>query len=86
MFLYLVFINIFTFVLFGTDKFRAEKGQWRISEKMLLSSAFLGGAAGACLGMKIFHHKTRKPRFKIGIPILLMLQIVLLALCYENFL
>ncbi|MCD8346262.1 MAG: DUF1294 domain-containing protein [Oscillospiraceae bacterium] len=57
--LYLVFMSFVTFVMYGVDKRKAKKGQWRISEKTLLISGFVGGAAGALIGMKLFRHKTR---------------------------
>ncbi len=73
--LYLVLINIITFALYAIDKFNAKIEAWRISERMLISFAIVGGAVGALLAMLICRHKTRKPKFKIGIPIILILQI-----------
>ena len=56
-------INIWTFMLFGLDKIRAEEGSWRISEGALLAWAFFGGSVGAYAGRAIFRHKTRKQPF-----------------------
>jgi uncharacterized membrane protein YsdA (DUF1294 family) len=56
-------INIWTFMLFGIDKIRAEEGAWRVSESTLLSWAFFGGSIGAYVGRAIFRHKTRKEPF-----------------------
>ena len=78
---YLIFINLFSFFLFGWDKRCAMKGRWRISEAALLLSAVLGGALGAMLGMKEFHHKTRHRKFRILVPLLLFVQIFFL-LCF----
>lgn len=75
-----VLLNLFTFFLFGLDKRRAVCGKWRVSEKTLLIFCALFGAAGGWTGMKLFHHKTRKPRFRFGVPALLLLQTVLIAL------
>lgn len=58
--IYLLFINVIAFFIYGIDKRRARKGQWRISENTLLGVAFLGGSVGALFGMSVFHHKTRK--------------------------
>ena len=77
---YLLAVNIITFLLFGIDKRRAVKEKWRVSEKCLLVCALLGGSIGAIYGMKAFHHKTQKPKFKFGVPIFLVLHIIL-ALC-----
>jgi uncharacterized membrane protein YsdA (DUF1294 family) len=56
-------VNVWTFMLFGLDKIRAEEGSWRISESTLLVWAFYGGTMGAYAGRAIFRHKTRKQPF-----------------------
>lgn len=79
---YLAAVNIITFIMFGADKARAVKGKWRISEAALILAALLGGSIGALAGMKIFNHKTRHRKFTVVIPVILVLQIVLMALYY----
>lgn len=76
--IYLVIINAVTFLVYGSDKHKAIKNKWRIPEKSLLLLALVGGSAGAVLGMQVFRHKTKKPLFKYGVPIILMLHIGLL--------
>jgi uncharacterized membrane protein YsdA (DUF1294 family) len=56
-------VNLWTFMLFGFDKIRAEAGSWRVSEGTLLAWAFLGGTIGAYAGRALFRHKTRKQPF-----------------------
>ena len=73
---YLLLINIAAFALFGADKKKARRGDWRISEKALFLSAVLGGSLGALIGMRLFHHKTKHWYFVIGIPAILVLQII----------
>lgn len=68
-------MNIITFFAYGNDKKRARQNRWRISEKVLMTLALLGGSAGAFLGMQVFHHKTKKPLFKIGVPCILIIHI-----------
>ena len=75
--IYIIFINIFTFCLYGIDKQKARKGKWRISEAMLLSVALLGGSLGAILAMKVFHHKTKHWKFKILVPLFLLIHMIL---------
>lgn len=75
---YLILINIITFIAFGLDKQRARRNKWRISEAALLMLAVLGGSLGAEIGMYGFHHKTRHPRFFLGVPAILLLQICLI--------
>ena len=67
---------IISFILFAVDKKKAINGQWRIQEKVLLGTSFLGGAAGGLLAMHLFHHKTQKPYFSIGVPAMLVLQVI----------
>lgn len=82
--LYLLAINIAAFSAFGADKRRARREAWRIPEKTLFLLSLLGGSAGALLGMRVFHHKTRKWYFRFGIPLLLFLQIAALC-CFTAF-
>lgn len=72
--IYLIIINIITFITYGVDKNKARKGAWRIPEKTLIGLAIAGGSIGALAGMGFFHHKTRKPLFKIGIPMILIIE------------
>ena len=74
--LYLLAVNITAFALFGADKRKARRNAWRISEKALFLSAVLGGSLGALIGMRVFHHKTKHWYFVIGIPAILVLQII----------
>lgn len=74
---YLVIVNILAFIMYGLDKQKAVKKQWRIPEVQLLGIAAIGGSIGAILGMQFFHHKTRKWKFKIGVPVFLALQLIL---------
>jgi len=73
---YLVIVNILAFILYGLDKQKAVRKQWRIPEVQLLGIAVIGGSIGALLGMQFFHHKTRKWKFKIGVPVFLALQLI----------
>ena len=79
-FLYLAVMNFTAVCVYGTDKKRAIRNQWRISEKTLLMLAVIGGGPGALLGMKVFHHKTKKPKFYLGIPVILILEVLAAAL------
>ena len=76
---YLIVINIVTFVVYGIDKLKAKQGSWRISEATLLIFAVIGGSIGASLGMKIWHHKTMHKKFKYGLPLILIIQIILIG-------
>ena len=75
--IYLLSINVITFLAMGFDKYKAKKGHWRTPEKTLLTLVFLGGGFGGIAGMRYFKHKTKKPRFYIGFPMILSLEIIL---------
>ena len=76
---YLIVINIVTFLVYGIDKWKAKQGSWRISEATLLILAAIGGSIGALLGMKIWHHKTMHKKFKYGLPLIFIIQILLIG-------
>lgn len=83
---WLILVNLAAFILYGMDKSYAKKGARRIPEKTLLLWAFLGGSIGAFLGMKVFHHKTLKPKFAITVPLLMVLELVICGFClYQNY-
>ncbi len=77
--LYLLVVNLAAFALMGMDKRRAKREQWRIPERTLFLAALLGGSAGAILGMRAFHHKTKHLYFRLGMPAILALQLALAA-------
>lgn len=82
-FVYIAFLavmNITAFFLYGADKSKAKKNQWRIKETTLLSIGFFGGAAGALSGMKHFRHKTKHNYFWAVNIIGIVWQISLLIL------
>lgn len=81
---YLIIINVIAFCVFGIDKNKAKRKQWRIPEATLIGLAVLGGSAGALLGMRLFHHKTKKPKFFIGVPVIIAIQIALIGFCYHH--
>ena len=74
---YLLLINAIGFVIMLSDKRKAGAKVWRIPEATLLMVAALGGSIGCLLGMRLFHHKTKNPRFSTGIPLILALQLLL---------
>ncbi len=74
--LYLFVINIIGFLAMGIDKFKAQKGWWRIPEATLMTLCLLGGGIGTITGMYTFRHKTKKMKFTIGMPTILIAEIV----------
>ena len=72
----LILWNLIVFFLYGLDKRKAKMNKYRISEKVLILISFLFGAVGAVLGMNFFRHKTKHVKFKILIPVSLLLNCV----------
>ena len=75
--IYLLIINVVTFFVYGIDKYKAKRAKWRISEATLLLLAAIGGSIGAWFGMKVWHHKTMHKKFKYGVPVIFILQVIL---------
>ncbi len=73
---YLLIINAVGFLLMLADKYKARKKRWRIPEATLMGVAAIGGSVGSLIGMYAVRHKTRHLKFTVGIPIILVLQIV----------
>jgi len=73
--IYFLIINVVSFAAYGIDKSKAKNGEWRIPEATLLLMGFIGGAIGSFAGMKIFHHKTKKAKFRILVPVFMVLNV-----------
>ncbi len=76
---YLLLINAAGWLFMLADKRKARKNHWRIPERTLIGIAAIGGSFGILLGMYTFRHKTKHPKFTLGVPILLGVQIVIAA-------
>lgn len=83
---YLLIINAVGFLLMLADKRKARKNRWRIPEATLMTVAAVGGSLGCMIGMRLFRHKTRHPKFFIGLPVILAVQVIALFLAWDTFL
>lgn len=75
---YILIVNILGYFLMFLDKQKAKKHKWRIPENTLMLVAIIGGSIGSIIGMQTFRHKIKHIKFKFGIPIILVLQVILL--------
>ena len=75
--IYLIVINILGFLVMGLDKHKAKMAERRIPENTLFMFTILGGGVGTIAGMYVFHHKTKKMKFKVGMPLILILEILI---------
>ena len=76
--IYLIVINIITFIIFGLDKYYAIKGRFRINEATLFCLCIIGGSFLGYIGMKVFRHKTKKTYFRIGVPLIMIIEAILI--------
>ncbi len=83
--IYFLIINLIGFLSMGIDKLKAKKDWWRIPEGTLLMIAILGGGIGSILGMYTFRHKTKKMKFTVGMPTILISEIALIIYCFIKF-
>lgn len=81
----LLLINAAGLLVMLADKKKARKNLWRIPEATLLTMAALGGSIGILAGMYLFHHKTRKPQFFIGVPLILSAQLIAVFFLLRHF-
>lgn len=77
---YLLIVNIVGIVICAIDKRRAIKHAWRIPEKRILMIAAVGGSIGVLIGMHRFRHKTQHLKFTVGVPAILICQIIIVGL------
>lgn len=75
----LLAVNMVAFLAFGIDKWKAKRHRWRIPESTLILLAAVGGSIGAYLGMQAFHHKTQHRKFTWGVPAIIAVQLVVVA-------
>lgn len=83
--IFLAGMSLIAFIFYGIDKSKAKHNRWRIKEATLLLLGFCGGAAGALLGMHLFHHKTRKWYFHAVNLLGLAWQAAAFLLPWQNF-
>jgi uncharacterized membrane protein YsdA (DUF1294 family) len=77
--LYLIAINVIGFIAMGVDKRKAKRMEWRIPEKTLFLITLFGGGVGTIAGMYTFRHKTKKLKFTVGMPVIILSEIFIIA-------
>ena len=83
--IYLIIINLIGFAVMFIDKYKAKRGKWRIPENTIFMITAIGGGIGTIVGMYKFRHKTKKPRFYIGFPAILVSEIVIAIYLIINY-
>lgn len=77
---YLALVSTVGIVLMIYDKIAAKKlRKHRVPEAMLMTVGILYGAPAMYIVMQLIRHKTRKPKFSVGFPIIIILQIAAAA-------
>lgn len=77
--IYYILINVLAILIYYVDKRKAIASAWRIPEKTLILIAALGGGYGAYFAMKVFHHKTKKLKFRVLVPLCAVAHIVVIC-------
>ena len=77
-------INLAVLLLYGLDNWKAKNHRWRVSEAALMMAAVFG-VFGAYGGMHLFHHKTQKPKFYIGVPVIFVVELILFVVFAVTF-
>ncbi|MEA4848303.1 MAG: DUF1294 domain-containing protein [Clostridiaceae bacterium] len=77
--IYLIIVNIAAFAIMGTDKYKAQRNKWRVSETSIFILGLIGGGTGIFLGMRFFRHKTKHLKFTLGIPVIVIINIIMLG-------
>ena len=80
--IWLIFINIITYIIYAIDKYKSMHHKWRIGESTLILLAVIGGSVGALLAMYTVRHKTKHNKFRIGVPVILAVQIIVVCVVY----
>ena len=83
--IYVLVINLIAFLAMGLDKWKAKRDAWRIPEQTLMSLVLLGGGIGGIVGMYTFRHKTKKARFFVGFPVILIVEIAIVIYVLVNY-
>ncbi len=83
--IYLAVISLAAVIMTISDKHRARKHRWRISEFTLLLVSALGGSVAMLLTMLLIHHKTRHLKFMLGIPLIIVAQVALALVLWRVF-
>lgn len=78
--IYFLVANLVGFLSMGIDKFKAKRGYWRIPEGTLIMITVLGGGIGTLIGMYTFRHKTKKLKFTVGIPTILITEVIIIIM------
>lgn len=78
--IYLIFINLTAVIVTSYDKYCAAHNKWRVKESTLLLISALGGSIFMYITMRIIRHKTKKLKFMLGIPLIIILQFLILFL------
>lgn len=82
--IYLILMNMIGLFLMGLDKGKAKRHAWRIPERTLFLASLLGGSIGTWAGMYLFRHKTKHWYFVVGMPAILVVQIIAAILIWNQ--
>ena len=77
LFIYLIAISIIAIIITIYDKLCAIGRRWRVKENTLMLISALGGSLAMYITMLIIRHKTRHIKFMLGIPLIIIIQLII---------
>lgn len=83
--LYLALVSLFTAIVTAADKIKAKKGAFRVPESTLILLALLGGSVAEYAVMRLIRHKTLHKKFMIGLPLIIIIQLIAVTLVYSRY-
>lgn len=83
--LYLALVSLFTAIVTAADKIKAKKGAFRVPESTLILLALLGGSVAEYAVMRLIRHKTLHKKFMIGLPFIIIIQLIAVTLVYSRY-
>ena len=83
--LYLALVSLFTAIVTAADKIKAKKGAFRVPESTLILLALLGGSVAEYTVMRLIRHKTLHKKFMIGLPLIIIIQLIAVTLVYSRY-
>ena len=81
---YIALISLVSVIVCAADKRRSKiEGAKRVSEFTLIALAMCGGSVAMLVTMLLIRHKTRKVKFMLGLPVIIILQYALIWAVFD---
>jgi len=82
LYIYLAVISFISIIVTIADKIKSKRNSWRVSEAKLIGLSVIGGSLAMIITMLLIRHKTSKEKFMVGIPFIILIQIIVAAIIF----